>query len=407
MIKKITLTPLLIIASLLLSAVSRIWESAPEAASQTTVWPDAAWLPDTAFQAFLAEYEAYLRDAREADPVPGLALAVVRNGQLQYAGGFGLRDVETRLPVDEHTVFRLASLSKGFAPVLTGILVDDGCLHWDDRVVDYLPWFCLSEEGQSDILSLRHVLSHTTGLPRHTYSNLLNMGVAYADILPRLSTVPLAHPVGSIYNYQNVAYSLIGDVIESATDRSYGELLRERVFLPAGMYDASTTYEAMLTGDNVAMPHNPHQGGYHRVALDPNYYEVGPAAGVNASAADMAQWLLLMMGERPDVLSSDALMEICTPQVAVSKRERNFRGWRGLESAWYGLGWRVLDWRGRRLVYHGGYVRGYRTEIAFDPEEQVGMVLLANGPGHFLSDAVQRFFAMYAERFPKQPEEIL
>ncbi len=395
MIKRITLVPLLIVVSLLLSAVGKFGETPTLATSQAITWPELDWFPDTTLQAFLIEYEDYLRQAREAAPVPGMALGVVKDGRVVYAEGFGVRDVETGRPVDRHTVFRLASLSKGFAPVLTGILQADGCLHWDDRVADYLPWFCLSRETATRQLTLRHVLSHTTGLPRHTYSNLLNMGVSYPEILPRLDQVRLADRVGRRYAYQNVAYSLVGDVIDAATPKSYNQLLHERIFRPLGMEDASASFEAMLSSDNAALPYAPHLGGYHRVLLDPNYYEVVPAAGVNASVSDMTRWLQLMMGEYPEILPPEVLAEITAPQVPVSTAERNFRGWRGLEQAWYGLGWRVLDWRGRRLIYHGGYVRGYRAEIAFDPEERIGMVLLANGSAPFLGAGIERFFEKY------------
>jgi len=364
-------------------------------------------ITDTAFRRIVQEYEAYVEEAIAKEGVPGAAVAIVKDGKIAYLRGFGLKQVGTHDSIDVHTVFRLASLSKGFAPVLTGLLVEDGELDWDDRVVSYLPDFKLKDRKSTQALSLRHVLSHTTGLPRHAYSNLLNDGMLYEQIVCKLKDVRLPYQVGKHHDYQNVAYSLIGDVVANQTGQSYNELLKERLFEPANMKDASAGYNDMMATVNVALPHNVGKSGYYTTDISPRYYSASPAAGVNASISDMGQWLRLLMGNRPDIIKASTLREIFTPQVQMPLRESTLYQWRPLERAWYALGWRVMERsEEQRLIYHGGFVNNYRGEVAFSMEDQVGVVILSNAVSSFISEAAPRFFDLYWYLYPSlEPED--
>ncbi len=342
----------------------------------------------------LDEFESWLDTSFVEFGPPGLAVAVLKGNEVVMEKTFGVLDVETQQSVQPNSVFRLASVSKGFAPVLTGILVQEGCLHWDDLVAAYLPDFALNDPAATKQLSLRHVLSHTTGLPRHTYSNLLNMNVPYQEILPVLKEVELSHPVGTWYNYQNVAYSLIGDVIEQATGMSYGEALAERIFQILGMEGASTSHGAIAGCQNTAMPHGPDAEGYHRIALRDKFYSVGPAAGVNANLEDMEEWLRLLMGYRPDVIDSTALQALFQPQADVAPIEGVMRAWRPMDVSAYGMGWRLVEKDQKHYVFHGGFVNGYRSEIGFCQEQGLGIVLLSNGSSRFVGDALPHFFSL-------------
>lgn len=397
------------ILSLLLLALSiAVWLLAQQRVASSNM--AAAFSPppllDSLHQSFVDQFEAYMLEMHGQEPVPALAVAVVKDGQIVFERAWGVRSVDGgKQAIDERTVFRLASLSKGFAPVLAGIMVEKGRLNWSDPVVKYLPDFRLNDPQQTKVVNLEHVLSHTTGLPRHAYSNLLNMGRSYESILPMLREVALAHAPGVYYNYQNVAYSLSGDMIEKAGGKSYEELMSEYVLKPAGMLDASLGFEAMDSLRNKAYPHRPDANGFHRIELEPNWYEVAPAAGVNASIRDMGQWLQLLMGHRPDVIADSTLEKIFTPYVSVSTREGNLRPWRaGLDASWYALGWRVMDYYGQRILYHGGYVNGYRTEIAFDRERDIGVVVLSSAPASFIGQCTPAFFDLYRKVVPVRRE---
>lgn len=354
-------------------------------------------IPTTApaLQNTLEDFIAEVRQAMAVESIPGMSLAVVYDGQEVLRTGYGITDLENPFLVNERTVFRLASLSKGFAPVLVGILVDEGVLDWDDPIVKYLPDFKLSKQKATEELTIRHVLSHTTGLPRHAYSNLLNMAVPYREIVPRLAGVSLPHNPGSIYNYQNVAYSLIGDVVEKATGISYDSLLTSRIFQPLGMTTASVGYDKMVATARAAQPHARKAKGYYRLDFRNKWYDVAPAAGVNASSSDLSKWLLLMMGDHPDIISPQSLAEITKKQIGVSPREGVMQSWRPMEDSGYALGWRIIEKDGHKIVFHGGFVNGYRAEIGFCPEAKIGIAILSNGANHFLRDALPRFFEKF------------
>ncbi|PHN07051.1 serine hydrolase domain-containing protein [Flavilitoribacter nigricans] len=353
---------------------------------------------EPALQRTLDGFISELRQAMAVESIPGISLAVVYNGQEVLHTGYGITDLDNPFLVNDQTVFRLASLSKGFAPVLVGMLVDEGILDWDDPIVKYLPDFRLKSRTATNALTIRNVLSHATGLPRHAYSNLLNMSVPYREIVPRLAKVNLPHRPGEIYNYQNVAYSLIGDVVEKATGISYDSLLTSRIFQPLEMQHASVGFAKMSATPRAAQPHARKSSGYYRLDFRDKWYDVEPAAGVNASSSDLSKWLQLMMGEHPDLLSPQSLEEITKKQIGVSPREGVMRSWSPMEDSGYGLGWRNLVKDGHRIVFHGGFVNGYRAEIGFCPESRIGIVLLSNGSNQFLRDALPRFF----ERFFNQ-----
>lgn len=367
-------------------------------ARESAVMPIGSFPVPTTEPALQRTLDAFIPKVKEAinrEGIPGLSVAVVYGGQEIFLKGYGITDLEQPHPVNEQTVFRLASLSKGFAPVLVGMLVEDGLLDWDDPIVKYLPDFKLKDSVATRELTIRHVLSHTTGLPRHAYSNLLNQSVPYPEIVLSLAGVPLAHSPGSSYNYQNVAYSLIGDVVEQATGITYDSLLTERLFIPLRMKKASVGFEKMSATPKAAMPHRRNGKGYYRLDFKNKWYDVSPAAGVNASARDMAKWLQLLLGYQPELLSPEILAEISKKQIDVSPREGVMRSWRPLEDSGYGLGWRTLEKEGRKIVFHGGFVNGYRAEIGFCPQEKIGIALLSNGSNAFMGDALPAFFEEY------------
>lgn len=357
---------------------------------------------DPVLQRSIRDFTVELKSDLASQKLPGVAVAIVYDGQPVMVTGFGQTDVDHPFPVTEQTVFRIASLSKGFAAVLVGVLVDEGVLAWDDPVIKHLPEFRLHHADATRELTIRHLLSHTTGLPRHAYSNLLNQFVPYRDIVPMLQEVPLAHSPGTWYNYQNVAYSLIADVVEAASGVSYDDLLADRLFRPLAMETASVGFQNMVKIQQAAQPHGPDANGYHRLELQDKWYDVSPAAGVNASAKDLAKWLQLMMGYHPNVLSAERLAEITTTQIDVSPLENVMRPWRPLESSGYGLGWRTAEKWGEKIVFHGGYVNGYRAEIGFCRDKKLGIAVLSNGANSMMGGILPRFFERYLEMIDNQ-----
>jgi beta-lactamase class C len=347
----------------------------------------------------LNEYEGDILKLLAKTGTPGVAIAIVQDTAVLYMKAFGVKQVDTKDSIDVHTVFRLASVSKCFAPVLTGLLIEDGILSWNDRIIQHLPDFTLKSKVFTDSLTIRHVLSHTTGLPYHTYTNMVEEGMDLKSMLALLKDVNLTgRKPGEIYSYQNVAYSLIGEVIQAATGKTYETQMAERVFAPLKMTDASMSYADILLNKNVARPHLLWRKGWRVTSINDTYYNVAPAGGINASISDMAQYLKVLLGTREDFISGETLDEIFTPSVKARSKNRNFRRWIERADAYYALGWRVLNFKNDTLLYHGGYVNGYRSELAINRKNKIGICVLSNGPGSLADNSVPYFFSLYFNR---------
>lgn len=311
--------------------------------------------------------------------LPALAMAIVQNGEVISIQAYGVTDTKAPQPVTVDTVFRLASLSKGFASTLSGQLVAEGAMDWDSLIANQLPAFKLRNVASAPKVTVRDVLSHRVGLTRNTYDRDLEGNTPYPLLAERLSSAPMSCEPGDCYAYQNIAYSLIGDVVFAVTGDFYTHQVEKRIFHPLGMSSATYGRDELMASPSWARPHVRSGKGWRSLTPKENYYHLPPAAGVNASIRDMSHWLNAQLGHNPDVLPIDLLNQIHTPQVA-SPGELRSSPWRRerLRSAYYGLGWRIFDYQGHTLVFHGGAVQGYRGLIGFLPDEDTGIVVLWN-----------------------------
>jgi beta-lactamase class C len=337
-----------------------------------------ALLPAARVDAAIKDYDHWLDQLAAENRTAGLATAVIVNDKVRYERTLGYADANSGARVEPNTVFRLASLSKAFATALTGLLVRRGALSWDTRLANVLPFFKLRDANASEEATVRDILSQSIGLPHNAYDNLLSSGVPYQELERKLATVPLTCDPGSCYGYQNIAFSLIGDVIYAKTGQFFPQLVDKYLFLPLGMTTASYGRDGLEGSHSWARPHYPR--GKSWVAYEPNdNFYIPPAAGVNASIRDMEQWLIAQMGGRPMVLP-DSLLEVLHAPVVATPTERMFSNWRRarVKKASYALGWRVYDYAGETLMFHAGAVKGYRSMIGFFPKYHAGVVVLWN-----------------------------
>lgn len=325
-------------------------------------------------------FEAMAEEMVAGGRIPGLAVAIVQNGRVLSARGYGVTDSSRNgLPVDAHTVFRLASLSKSFAGAVTGILVNDGVLRWDSKLVDYVPGFRLSQPDAAQQVTVADLLSHRVGLTRNAFDRDLEANADFLSLTHKLASAPMACAPGQCYAYQNVAFSLISDVVFATTGQFYSETVTRRIFKPLGMNDASYGLDGIEASARWAKPHVRGGGGWVPLMPKPSYYRVAPAAGVNASISDMAQWLIAQTGHRPDVLPAPLLATMHQPLIDTPGEMRG-SGWRRarLSSAGYALGWRAFSYGGHEIVFHGGAVQGYRGAMALLPDHDFGIAILWN-----------------------------
>jgi len=321
---------------------------------------------------FARQFSAALGEAE----VPGGAYVIVHQGQILDLGVYGHADVNRQRAVDAYTVFRIASLSKGFSGVLAAELSSTQRFALDQPIAELVPSFKLRRPLPP--LTVEDVLGQRSGFVRNAYDNLLEAGLKRAEILPRFSELEPLCPPGDCYSYQNNIFSLIEDIAERSTGQEWAALMHDRVFQPLGMARASIGYQALVEADNRADPHLKTARGWRGVAPRSTYYQVPSAAGINASIFDMAQWAIAMLGHRPEVVSAPVIAEVTRPRIETPGELRG-RNWRGrLDSAWYGLGWRIYRLEDAALVLHGGWVAGYRAEIALSHDLDLGLVILSN-----------------------------
>lgn len=330
--------------------------------------------------------EANLRKAMGTGDFVGLAVAVVRNGKVTFVRTYGETETGSGEPVDPDTLFRIASLSKGFASSMVGLAVSEGRLSLDAPVTGFAPELALPRGGEKS-LSLSDILSHRTGLPPNAYDNLLEAGTPPEAILPEYRKVKPTCAVSDCYAYQNVVYDLSGRALATAYDASFHELVQSRLFKPLGMKTATYGLDALIQSGNWARPHT--RTRQADPALPPNpwtrievklpYYATPAAGGVNASITDMSLWLKAQLGNMPDVLAPEVLDLIHAPQVGTPTETQRMRSaLPQLRASQYAYGWRVYDYAGHTVVAHGGSVDGYGAQIMMVPELNAGIVVLAN-----------------------------
>ena len=360
---------------------------------------DAAKSPD--FTHHAREIERLAEGVVTQSRIPGMAMAIVQDGKVVSLRGYGVVDSRNPQPVGTDTVFRVASLSKAFAGTLSAMLVSEGALDWDAPIANQLPAFTLRDLEGAQRLTVREVLSHRVGIGYNAFDRDLEADQPYPLLAEKLSDAPMTCAPGDCYAYQNIAFSLVGDLVFAVTGDFYHHQVEKRLFHPLGMYGATFGRDGLESSPSWARPHVRSGGKWLPVRPKETYYRIPPAAGVNASVRDMSQWLIAQMGHRPDVLPPELLNEIQTPQVETPGEIRG-NSWRRerLRSAYYGLGWRIYDYAGHTLVYHAGAVQGYRAVAAFLPDKDIGVVILWNSessmPAALLPTALDRALGLPA-----------
>ena len=243
----------------------------------------------------LKEIDAYAEKTRQDWNVPGIAVAIVKDDKVIFAKGYGVREIGKPEKVDENTLFAIASNSKAFTTATLAMLVDEGKINWDDKVIKYLPEFQLADAYTTREMTIRDLVSHRSGFD--TFSgDLLWYETIYTndEILSRLRYLKPKTSFRSSYGYQNLMFIAAGKVLERVSGKPWSEFVRERILTPLRMNNTRTSIKDYKTGDNVAVPHNELKGGVKLRALPQGNVDGGAGAmRINSSAADVANWLRL------------------------------------------------------------------------------------------------------------------
>ena len=347
----------------------------------------------------LKEIDEYATKAGQDWKVPGFAMAIVKDDRVIFAKGYGVRKLGEQTPVDERTLFAIASNTKAVTAAAIAMLVDEGKLKWDDPATKHLPGFQLYDPYVTRELTVRDLLSHRSGLATFG-GDLLWYDSTYKsdDILRRVRYLKPTSSFRSRYGYQNIMFLAAGQIVAGVTGKSWEQFVRERFLVPLGMTQTTTSITAFKSTDNIASPHN-ELDGKMRVVRYSNVDGAGPAAALNSSVADMAQWIRLQLGrgkyEGKQFFSAKASREMWSPQTIVpfSEQSEKFNPTRHFNT--YGLGWFLSDYHGRKVVSHGGGLDGMISQVAMMPEENLGLVVLTNSETQLSTIMVNKVFDVF------------
>jgi len=338
-----------------------------------------------------AALDALMNEAMKQWQAPGSAVVIVRGDEVVYLKGFGVKDVNTKQPVTPDTVFAIGSTTKAFVTAAMAILADEGQMNWDDPVRKHLPYFRLSDPLANENVTLRDIVTHRTGLIRH---DMLWYGSPFGreEIIKRIGLVPLSYGFRTTFQYQNIMFLTAGQAVGAASKSSWEEFSQKRIFDPLGMKSASFSVVKAEQAPDHASPHTK-QGDKFEVIKWRNLDNVGPAGSINASARDLSGWIRLHLNEGvidgKRLISSENLRETHTPQMVI----RNEGRWRlffpesETSQLSYGLGWFISDYRGRKLVMHGGTIDGFRACVMLVPKSKIGVAVLVNLTGSQMPEA--------------------
>lgn len=312
--------------------------------------------------------------------VPGVALAIVKDGSVIHSSGYGVRKAGTDLAVNDETIFAIGSSSKAFTAAALAILVDEGTLTWDDPVTDHLPWFKLYDPYATREMRIRDLLAHNSGLSRGDRV-WYGVDVSREEIVRRARFLPPSRSFRETFQYNNTMFIAAGLVIETISGQSWDEFVTQRILQPLGMETSSTTIRDLQDKPNVASPHMDFQGVARTVPWR-NIDNAGPAGSINSNVREMINWVRLQLGNGEYVgkriISEENIREMHSAQMHISKE--GFYGLLFSESSLisYGMGWFLSEHQGRLLVNHGGNIDGNTAFVSFMPEENLGLVFLSN-----------------------------
>jgi CubicO group peptidase (beta-lactamase class C family) len=333
----------------------------------------------------VSDFDKYARAVMKEFEVPGMCVAIVKDGKVIVSKGYGIKKLGENDVVDEHTLFNIASNTKAFTATALAILVEEGKLEWNARVIKYLPWFRLADPYVTQELTVKDLLVHRSGLglgggdllwwPTSDYTR--------RQIAEHLQFIPLETSFRSAYAYDNVLYLVAGELIQAITGVSWEEFIETKIMKPIGMTGSKTHLSEIRTNSNVAVPHAEIEGKV-KVVTPFTCDNADPAAGILSNASDMAKWMIVQLdsGKFSDtarLFSRNSTRQLWAevtpvpfgdPPQNLHQLKSNFNG--------YALGFGVRDYRGKKIVSHTGGMPGYVSRVTMIPEDKLGIAVLTN-----------------------------
>lgn len=353
----------------------------------------AAYAESDPVLSIVPKLESLVQKAMHQKKIPGVAVAVVSKGKIIYMKGFGVRTIGQQAPVDKKTLFQIGSISKAISSTLIAILNRAQEINLD-HPIEIIPG-----------ATLWHVLSHSTGIPSAGFNALIERGGSPLEADKKIQSITLEEQPGTKFAYHNVVYNLLTNVIEDQSKASFESVLQRKLLKPLNMTNTSSTWDAFISQENRVSIHvskkvklKGKKGAMAKIVMQKapyrkDYTNFPAAGGFSSNIHDMALFLAAVMGARPDVISSQELDYFIRPVIHTPDQWHRTRNHRDrITETQYALGWRHLTFAGHPLVFHGGWLRGFSTMLAFLPEQQVGIVVLQNAESSLAFRLSMQFF---------------
>ena len=340
---------------------------------------------DTAFARVLKEWHA-----------AGFAVAVVEKNHIVYAKGFGYRDYENKIPVTPNTLFAIGSCTKAFTASLIGMLVQEGKLDYDKPVRDYLPELKFYKDEMNDKITLRDMMCHRTGLPRHDYSWYLFSTSSRDSLLQRIQYMEPSAGLREKWQYNNFMFFAQGMVAEKITGRKWEDNIRERIFQPLGMSNSNFSVDDMKKSKDAALGYEAKKDS---IINKMDYYHIdamGPAGSINSSVNDMSKWVITWINngkfDGKEIIPASHRTEAISSQMVIAgalpEKENP-----DIYFANYGFGWMVSSYKSHYRVEHGGNIDGFSASTSFFPSDSIGIIVLCNQNGSAVPSIVRNLLA--------------
>ena len=306
------------------------------------------------------------------DQIPGVALGLVERGHLIYASGFGYRDAYHHLPVTTDTLFGLGSCSKSFTATAIAMLADEGKLDLNSPVLNYLPDFTLKDPVATATLTIRNLLTHVSGLPRHDFF-WYKAPFSRNELYRRLRFLEPAGPPREQWRYNSLMYVVAGRIVEKITGTSWESFVQTKILSPLKMHHTVLSAEAMAADADHAFPYAIRENRVEKIPVLMQLSAIAPAGAVSSSVRDLARWLTFHTARSPDILGEHYWLQLHRPQAEMPKAEQP-----EVQQPQYALAWIHETYRGHPIIVHNGSIDGYTVHLGFIPETGQGLILLMN-----------------------------
>ena len=330
------------------------------------------------------QIDALVEKTLKTFDVPGIAVAIVKDGKIILEKGYGVSSLNTMQKMNEHTRFGIASNSKAFTVAALGILVDEGKIKWDDKVTNYIPEFKLYAPYVTEDFTIRDLLTHRSGLGLGAGDLMIwpdSSTFTLKDIIHNLRFLKQASDFRTKFDYDNLLYIVAGEVVARVSGMKWEDFIQAKIMNPLGMTESASNYDLLNNKNNVIDPHAPVNGKVRVIHRDWKYV-ADAAGGIYSSVHDMSKWAIMQMnngkygdGLKDQLLSEKTHEEMWTPQTIIPVHGETTYN---THFASYGLGWFLSDENGYKVATHTGGLAGIVTQVTLIPELKLGIIVFTN-----------------------------